>query len=258
MTLDYKNININYTCYGKGAAIILLHGFLETVEMWKDLVPELSKKNKVVCIDLLGHGKTDCIGYVHTMEAMADAVFAVLDHLKILKADVIGHSMGGYVALALAEKHPQLFKGLCLMNSSFEDDDDERKALRERANNMAKTHFKTLVEMSFANLFATESRQKFLGELEVALQIALQTSVQSYIAASDGMRLRPNYFESFKNLKANKLIIIGLKDRLINIKKLKVKILNTDINFKEFSRGHMSHIENKSELSYELKHFVEK
>jgi len=171
MTLEYKNITINYTISGKGAAVVLLHGFLETVDMWNNLIPELSQNNQVICIDLLGHGKTDCIGYVHTMEAMADAVFAVLQHLKIEKADVIGHSMGGYVALALAEKQPQLFKGLCLMNSSFEEDDDERKALRVRANEMAKTHFETLVEMSFANLFAAESREKFLGELEVALQI---------------------------------------------------------------------------------------
>ncbi|WP_400075502.1 alpha/beta fold hydrolase [Winogradskyella sp. R77965] len=258
MTLEYKNITINYTISGKGAAIVLLHGFLESIEMWDDLIPQLSQKNRVICIDLLGHGKTDCIGYIHTMEAMADAVFAVLRHLEIEKADVIGHSMGGYVALALAEKQPQLFKGLCLMNSSYEDDDEERKDLRARANEMAKSHFETLVEMSFANLFAAESRQKFLGELMVALQIALQTSVQSYIAASEGMRLRPNYFDSFRNLNCNKLIIIGKKDWIVDSDKIKSRVANTDIKYVEFSEGHMSHIENKSELSYEIKRFVEK
>jgi pimeloyl-ACP methyl ester carboxylesterase len=258
MTLEYKNITINYTSSGKGTAVVLLHGFLETIEMWNNLVPELSQNNQVICIDLLGHGKTDCIGYVHTMENMADAVFAVLQHLKIEKADIIGHSMGGYVALALAEKQPQLFKGLCLMNSTFEADDDERKKLRIQANEIVKTNYESLIRMSFAKLFAPESRVTFKNEVEEALQIALKTSVQGYIAASEGMRLRPNYFDNFRNLKGKKLIIIGLKDWIVDGRKLKAKITNTDIKYKELSEGHMSHIENKSELSYEIKHFVEK
>src|SRR6056297_1191352 len=109
MFLDYKNGKIHYTVAGNGPALVLLHGFLETIDMWKNFVPEFSRSHQVICIDLLGHGQTDSIGYVHTMEDMADAVLAVLIHLKIEKAHVVGHSMGGYVALALAEKAPQLF-----------------------------------------------------------------------------------------------------------------------------------------------------
>ena len=119
MIIDYKNIKIHYTVSGAGKTIVLLHGFLETSSMWKDLEPEFARTHQVVCIDLLGHGQTDSLGYVHAMEDMADAVFAVLRHLKIKNAKVIGHSMGGYVALALAEQQPQLFEGLCLMNSTF-------------------------------------------------------------------------------------------------------------------------------------------
>lgn len=136
MILDYKNSSIHYTVTGDGPALVLLHGFLETLEMWEDFVPEFSRSHQVICIDLLGHGQTDCLGYLHTMEDMADAVFAVLHHLKIEKAHVIGHSMGGYVALALAERQPQLFEGLCLMNSTFEADDDDKKLLRSRATIM--------------------------------------------------------------------------------------------------------------------------
>jgi pimeloyl-ACP methyl ester carboxylesterase len=83
MILQYKGINIFYTDDGKGHPIVFLHGFLENVSMWNPFIPELSKNNRVVCIDLLGHGKTDCLGYVHSMEAMAHTVKAVLDHLKI-------------------------------------------------------------------------------------------------------------------------------------------------------------------------------
>ena len=258
MLLEYKNININYTISGNGRALVLLHGFLENIDMWNDFIPQLSKDHQVVCIDLLGHGKTDCLGYVHTMETMAEAVFAVLNHLRIKQAHVVAHSMGGYVALAMAEKTPQFFIGLCLMNSTFEADDEERKLLRSRANKMAKTNFKNLVSMSFTNLFAKESKLKFKKEFDNALKLALQTPIQGYIAASEGMKLRPDRFENFKKLKAHKLIIIGKKDSVINGKKLKSQIINTDLKYEELSEGHMSHIENKYDLSYIINRFIEK
>jgi pimeloyl-ACP methyl ester carboxylesterase len=258
MKLEYKNITINYTISGAGSTIVLLHGFLETIAMWNALIPELHKNHQVICIDLLGHGQTDCLGYVHTMEVMSDAVFAVLTHHNVKQADFIGHSMGGYVALALSEKEPQLFKGLCLMNSTYEADDDQRKLIRTRANSMAQTHYKSLVRMSFANLFAPKSRVSYKEAYEEALHLALQTPVQGYIAAQEGMMLRPNRFEIFKNLKGKKLLITGKKDALINSKKLSNLIKGTNIDFKELSEGHMSHIENKSELSYFILRFIEK
>ncbi len=258
MILNYKNSSIYYTVKGEGSAVILLHGFLETTAMWDNVIPALSRTHKVIAIDLLGHGKTDCIGYVHTMEAMADALDAVLDHLHIDKGTFIGHSMGGYVALALAEKKPESFKGLCLMNSTFAADDKERKQLRTRSRKLAQTNFTNLVRMSFANLFAPESREHFKKEFESALELALTTSIQGYIAAQEGMKLRPIRFDIFKNLDCKKVMIIGAKDTIVDGQKLIAHIEGTDIDFVEFSGGHMSHIENKSELTYFLKRFIEK
>jgi hypothetical protein len=144
------------------------------------------------------------------------------------------------------------------MNSTFKADSEERKVLRTRANEMAKTNFENLVRMSFANLFAPESRISFKAEYEQALNIALNTSLQGYMAANEGMKLRPNRFEVFKSLKAHKLIILGEKDTLINKDLLIAKIVDTDIKYSELSEGHMSHIENLSELTYFLLHFIEK
>jgi len=166
--------------------------------------------------------------------------------------------MGGYVALALAEKEPQLFKGLCLMNSTFEADDNEKQHIRARAIKMAETNYKNLVRLSFVNLFAPESRIKFKADYDSALKIALQTPVQGYIAAQEGMKVRPNRFKVLKNLKGRKLILIGEKDTLVNSKNLIEQIADTTINHSIFSEGHMSHIENKSDLSYIIRRFVEK
>lgn len=258
MILDYKNSTIHFTTEGKGQSVVLLHGFLESVNMWNDLVPKLTNAHQVICIDLLGHGQTECLGYVHTMETMAEAVFAVLEYLNIEKAHFIGHSMGAYVALALAEKHPNLFNGLCLMNSTFEADTEERKLIRSRACKMAQTNYEALVKMSFANLFTAESKIKHEADYNKALQQALLTPVQGYIAAQEGMKLRPNYIKLFKKLPINKIIIIGEEDGLIDSDSLTLQIKNTDIDYALISGGHMSYIENKSELTYVLLHFIEK
>ena len=107
MNLQFKGIDLFYTDQGTGIPVILLHGFLENSTMWDDLTPELSKKYRVICIDLLGHGNTACLGYIHTMELMAEAVEAIIKYLQIKQSVLIGHSMGGYVALAYAEKNPK-------------------------------------------------------------------------------------------------------------------------------------------------------
>jgi len=115
---NYKNIQIRYTSTGKGRVVVLLHGFLENLNMWDTIVPKLAKKNRVITIDLLGYGKSENLGYIHTMEDQAQLVKAVLKHLRLRKYILIGHSMGGYISLAFAELFPHSLKGLCLLNST--------------------------------------------------------------------------------------------------------------------------------------------
>ena len=257
MILEHKGIPIFYTDNGKGSAVVLLHGFLENTTMWGAFLPQLTKKNRVICIDLLGHGKTPSLGYIHTMELMAESVEAVLKKLRLRRYYMIGHSMGGYVALAFAKLHPGTLKGMCLMNSTYTEDDDDHKLLRTRAIKMVQTNFKNMVRMSFANLFSETSREKYKSEFSVALKEALKTPVQGYIAGQEGMKLRTNSFETFKNLNCTKLIIIGEKDSVVNGNKLIKDTMNTTIRTVVFSEGHMSHIENKTECLNEIMHFIE-
>ena len=85
MILEYKKANIFYTDQGKGAAVVLIHGFLENSTMWGKITSELIKKNRVITIDLLGHGKSDCLGYSHSMEVFSETIEAVLKHIRIRK-----------------------------------------------------------------------------------------------------------------------------------------------------------------------------
>lgn len=255
-SISFKNINISFSDLGKGQAIILLHGFLENKTMWKGVEKELLKRNRVIAIDLLGHGETDCLGYVHHLDLFSEAIEAVLKSLKLRRFYLIGHSLGGYIALTLANRNVAKVKGICLLNSTSNEDDQERKALRLRANTMAQHNFENLIRMSFINLFTASSREKFKSEINTALSEALHTKVQSYIAANEGMRTRKNQSKVLKTTSFKKLIIAGRKDPVLDIQKSiqEAKDTNTDIEI--LDGGHMSHIENSKDLIAVLQNFV--
>ena len=221
MVLNYKKAAVFYTdtATSNGTTIVLLHGFLENASMWNEISSELSKRNRIVTIDLLGHGRSDCLGYLHSMELFSETVEAVLKQLRIRKCIVIGHSLGGYVALAFAERNPQKIKGLCLLNATSNEDDQERKQLRTRANMMIQNNFTNMVRMSFTNLFSEVSRVNYADEIKNGLDEALKTSVQGYIAGQEGMKLRPNRNHVLAKNDFKKMIITGRKDPVLDIQK---------------------------------------
>ena len=255
-SLSFKNIKISYTDSGKGPVVVLLHGFLENKRMWKEIVPKVSNTNRVLAIDLLGHGQTDCFGYIHSMELMAEVVLAVLKLLRIRKITIIGHSMGGYVSLALADKRPEMIRGLCLLNSTSLSDDTVRKKLRERANKMVQSNFTNMVRMSFVNLFGKENKDAFTFEIENALNDALKTSLQGYMACQEGMRIRTNRMAVLKNNSFKKLYILGKKDPVLSVEEALEEAKEIQAESVILSGGHMSHIENTNELLIALQKFV--
>src|SRR5690606_17640534 len=219
---------IFYTDSGEENSIVLLHGFLENSTMWHHFIPKLSKKNRVICIDLLGHGKTGCLGYIHTMELMAEGVEAVLNHLKIDKSILIGHSMGGYVALAFAEKNPNAVKGLCLMNSTALADSVEKQNNRDRAIDAVKQNYKVFIRMAIANLFRPKNRIIFSEKINDVISDALKTPVQGIVAALEGMKVRKNRAFLLQTKTFKKMIVIGKKDPALNYMSLIEQIKNTD------------------------------
>ncbi|NMH86942.1 alpha/beta fold hydrolase [Flavivirga algicola] len=257
MNLQYKGITVFYTDSGKGSAIVLLHGFLENISMWDPFIPILSKKNRVICIDLLGHGKTECLGYIHTMELMAETVQVVLKHLKIRRSTFIGHSMGGYVALAFAEKNPDALKGLCLMNSTASADTIEKKKNRDRAIMAVKQNHKMFIRMAISNLFRPKNRTIFSKKIKELKKEALKTPLQGIVAALEGMKIRKDreallHFTPFK-----KMMVIGRKDPALDYNTLISQTKNTSVEVVEFPDGHMSYIENERAFLDAIVHFVE-
>ncbi len=257
MRLKYKGININYSSVGKGTAIVLLHGFLENKTMWYPFLPKLSKHHQVVTIDLLGHGETGSLGPVHSMEDMAEAVKAVLMELKIKKSLQIGHSMGGYVALAFAEKYPDELVGLCLMNSTAQADSIEKKINRDRAVKAVMKTKNSFVRISITNLFRPKNRTIFSKELKQVKSEALRMSVDGIAASLKGMKIRKNRTKLFRKLPCKKIMIIGKRDPVLDYDALINQVQDSSISVVEFPDGHMSHIENKEEFLTSILHFIE-
>ena len=252
----YKNTAISYSDIGKGSTVVLLHGFLENKTMWKDLAPNLSKKNRVLSIDLLGHGETECLGYVHSMEENAEIVKAILSRLRIRKAVIIGHSMGGYVALAFAELYPKIVKGIVLLNSTAKEDSEERKMNRDRAVKAVKQNYINFVRISIANLFSENNRDRLENEIEKVKLAALKTPLQGIVASLEGMKIRKDRQFILKETDFKKMLILGKKDSVLIYDENLSQIENTNTELISFPDGHMSHIENKEELEKVIVSFL--
>ncbi len=187
--VSHLNGQVHYVEAGKGPCVVFLHGFLENKTIWNSFQRKLKHRYRVICIDLPGHGLTDNFGYLHTMENMAEAVYSVLRFLKIRKCFLIGHSMGGYTALAFGELYPDMVKGICLFHSTASADSEQRKKDRDRTIQLVKKSYRLFIGEAVPNLFYTEKYSRKKG-IEQILKMAESTSIQGVVAALEGMKIR--------------------------------------------------------------------
>ncbi|MFY0482545.1 alpha/beta fold hydrolase [Flavobacterium sp. PLA-1-15] len=253
--ITHRGTQVFFSESGKGTAIVLLHGFLENQTMWDAYIADFSKKYRVVTIDLLGHGKTQPLGYVHSMEDNADVVHAVLSELKIRKAVLVGHSMGGYVALAFAELYADNVKGIVLLNSTSRADSDERKANRDRAIKAVKQSYSNFVRLSIANLFSENNRERLEEEIENVKIEALKTPLQGIVASLEGMKIRKDREVILHFAPYPIVLILGKNDPVLNYEESLEQLDGTAVKLLTFPDGHMSHIENRDDLKKNLLDF---
>jgi pimeloyl-ACP methyl ester carboxylesterase len=255
--VEYKNTKIRYRDAGKGTVVVLLHGFLERLEMWDYFTSKISKSNRVISVDLLGHGDTESIGYVHSMETMAEYVKAVLDKLKIRKYILVGHSMGGYVALSLSEQFADNVKGLCLFHSTSLADSEEKKKNRDQAIVLVKENHKSFIRKAIPMLFRPKNRKVFSDELKNAKSMALTTTKQGVIAALEGMKIREDFEMVLHFALFPKQMIIGKYDNALSYDSLINQVEGIEnITVDEFPIGHMGHIEARDETLKSLRRFI--
>lgn len=244
MIYHFKNTAIHFETFGKGPAIVLLHGFLESSTMWKPLISSLSKNHFLITLDFPGHGKSDVISEIHSMELMAEVVNEILQHLQIPSATFIGHSMGGYVTMAYAELFPEKMDKLILLNSTPAADSEERKENRNRALKVIDQNPSAFISMAITNLFAETSRQKFSAEIETLKKEANAFPLEGIKALVKGMRDRKDRTDVLKNFTKEKYSILSENDPLLLIEETKKLAESCKAKTITISGGHHSTYEN--------------
>lgn len=114
-----NGLKMYYEVHGTGEPLILLHGGLGSTETFADVIPVLAKHRQVITMDLQAHGRTADVDRPLSYEAMADDVVSLIGYLKLQRANVLGYSMGGEVALRVAIQHPDAVKKLVVVSASF-------------------------------------------------------------------------------------------------------------------------------------------
>lgn len=238
--------------------MVLLHGFLGSKEIWGDTRDALAKHFRVICIDLPGHGQSDCFGYVHSMDLMAKAAKAVMDKLRLKKYVLVGHSMGGYAALAFAELFPEQVKGLCLFHSSSYADTEKKKLDRDKAIKSVKSDPNVYVRATIKNLFAAKNLKFFKKQVTFATQLARKTPKQGIVNALEGMKDRPSRDILLHYANYPILFIIGKYDNVLPMQALvdQSKIPKKKHVLILENSGHMGFLEQPDTCIKYLKRFI--
>lgn len=196
--------------------IVLLHGYLESLDTWDEFTSLLSPKFRVVAIDLPGHGVSEVKGEIHTMEFLADTVHAALHVLGVEKAVLVGHSMGGYVALEYLRKYADFLSGIVLFHSTPNPDSEKKQNDRLREIELIRAGKKELLARSFPQIgFAPQNRERLDWAIEQLSEQICMTEEEGIVAILNGIRERTDLNDVMRTSNVPELILLGRHDEYI-------------------------------------------
>ena len=240
------NYTVQNSVSSKEAPLVLLHGFLESSKMWKQV--EFPKGYPIVMIDLPGHGKSnhpELIG--DSIEGMATAIIDVLDELKITKFHIIGHSMGGYLGLEIKKTDPRTEK-VMLLNSNFWSDSPKKVKDRIRVAEIVRTNQSHFIYEVIPNLFLNP--HLFDKEVKALISEALEMSSEAISQASIAMSKRMDCTDFVKKHASDFTCIQGMEDTIVSAKQMRKSVSEVNVNYIELENvGHMAHFEAPEKLN---------
>jgi pimeloyl-ACP methyl ester carboxylesterase len=260
-TIQFHQTDIRFSDEGEGHALVFVHGYLLSLDVWQDFVKPLTRDYRVICIDMPGHGQSGLPQEISSMELMAGCIAEVIASLAIDKAIFFGHSMGGYTILALLENQPELFAGIALFHSHTMADSDEVRKKRDREIELIKKgHKDLLLSQSIPNMFATDNLVIQAKHVEDCKQRAKSMSDEAVIAAIRGLRARPNRSKVLAQASCPCLNIIGRKDNFIAFEEVSLKTVLPPGSEKIVSdqTGHMGFFEDPTFIRDGIIHFLKR
>ena len=202
-------IQLNYRESGSGPTVLLIHGFPMNQSVWHDFAEKLSQSLQVVTLDLPGFGKSPGLKEGFTLEEVAGEVLSFIHEKKYENLTVVGHSLGGYVALAMAEQEPDLMAGLCLFHSTALADSDEKKQSRNKVLEfIEKKGVKAFTSNFIGQLYADPQH----SSVTKVKNLAVQSSKESVEGFTRAMRDRADRTHVVRSFHRPLLFIAGEKD----------------------------------------------
>lgn len=240
--------------------LVFLHGFCESTQVWEEFVKPLRQKFNIILLDLPGFGENTQNVHDYSMESMAAYVKQQLDAQDVKKCILVGHSMGGYVSMAFAEKYEHMLSGLCLFNSSALPDTDEKKENRNKTIEFVDKHGVDKFMESFVEpLFYADNRPKLRAQINLMVEIGKSTPKQSITNGLAAMRDRPNRTDVLAKVKCPVLFIFGKEDGAVPLEKALEQCHlpgNSMVNFLA-NTGHMAMFERTYETRKAIEKFAE-
>lgn len=245
---------LNFRVSGNGRPVVFLHGFLESISMWSYL--EEFKNFQCIFIDLPGHGASVFNSSIHlTMSSIANSVQELIQEMGIVSYDIVGHSMGGYVALEL-KKLDAACDNVILLNSNFWEDSEPKKIDRRRVAELVQTKKDVFVQTAIPNLFMSpeKSASEIQDLIAEASSIRSETIAQSSIAMSE----RVDNTDLVKENGNAVLVIQGKYDSIVQCNLMEDRTKGLDLVVNKLDSGHMAHIELGSSVKEMIEEFLSK
>ncbi len=239
--------------------VVLLHGYLESMLVWDSFVPLLYKNVRVITLDLPGHGISIIEGEEHSMDFLATVVRDGLLALGVERCTVVGHSMGGYVALAMCELFPEIVEGMILLSSTPNADTDEKRKNREREIALVKSGKKeALANVAPAAGFAVVNRGRMKDHIMDLVEQVYITEDEGVVVLLGGMMTRRDQNEMLRSTKVPHKFILGKQDEYIPFE-VAQKIVEShpqaEVSWLEKS-GHMGFLEEPKACAEAILSFV--
>jgi len=215
-TLILDDRTLSYREQGSGLPVLLLHGLAEDRTIWDLIVPRLSAACRWLIPDLPGSGGSDLLPGEPSIDALADAVLQFLDGLHIDQCVLVGHSMGGYVALSFAERYPQRLKAFGFFHSTAYADSEEKRATRRKSIEFIHEHGSApFIRQSTPNLFAPATREHDPQLVEAIIDRYSGFAPESLAYYQEAMSKRPDRVSVLKRFHGPVLFIMGAMDQIV-------------------------------------------
>ena len=238
--------------------IVLLHGLLQNLSVWDEVTLKMMNEFRIISIDLPGHGHSDLYGNVLMMDFVSDAIKEVLNIRGINDCVIVGHSLGGYAALAFAENNPAMVRGIGLVHSHAMADTPEQQQKRDNVCSLVRTNAASYVLDFVPTLFSSNSHKFMSQRIRDITDLCLETPAEAIIAAQQGMKCRSSRLKFLMNTSKPVMFVYGKQDPRISLETAVTQaamphhsemLMLDDV-------AHMAHIENPTYFTRWLANFT--